>query len=273
MLALAFPAPDIHYAAWIALVPLFIAVKGRTLKEGFWLGGITGIVYFFGTVYWVTNSVHFYGHIPLIPATGITLLLCVYLALYVALFGAAIIHLRSAYPALFVLGAPALWTTLELARTYLFSGFPWSVLGYSQYSVLPIIQIADITGVYGISFLIVLVNAGIAEFLIDRKRFIGLIVAVVALVLTLGYGLFRLQTPDNAKSVTISVVQGNIEQDKKWDPTYQAETLSIYKKLTVSAVKNSPHLVIIPGRRPPHRFISPERGKPTAYCPRTLPIL
>ena len=61
------------------------------------------------------------------------------------------------------LAAPAVWVTLELARTHLFSGFPWALLGYSQYRSLPVIQVADLTGVYGISFLIVLVNTGIAE--------------------------------------------------------------------------------------------------------------
>ncbi len=74
LLAVAFPTIDLHLLAWIALVPLFFALRGQSVKNGFWLGGIAGIVYFAGTVHWVTNSVHFYGGIPIIPASLITLL-------------------------------------------------------------------------------------------------------------------------------------------------------------------------------------------------------
>ncbi|HUK99329.1 MAG TPA: apolipoprotein N-acyltransferase, partial [Nitrospirota bacterium] len=133
LLAVAFPTFDFHLLIWVALVPFFFALRGKTTKHGFWLGGITGIVFFTGTIYWVTNSVHFYGGIPLIPASLITLLLCAFLALYISIFGAAASHFKRHYPSVFFLVMPAFWTALELARTYVFSGFPWSLLGYSQY--------------------------------------------------------------------------------------------------------------------------------------------
>src|SRR5208283_4693936 len=243
LLAAAFPSFDIHVLAWIALVPLFLALRERTVKEGFFLGGITGIVFFTATVYWVTNSVHFYGGIPLIPASCITLLLCAYLALYTAVFGAASIHLRNHYPSFFIAYAPALWTVLELARTYVFTGFPWSLLGYSQYSVLPVIQIADITGVYGVTFCIVLVNAAIADFITDRNSYAGLLIAFIIMVFVLGYGWCKLGVPENIEEINVSVIQGNIEQDKKWDPAYQADTIAVYKKLTLAAIKQNPDLV------------------------------
>jgi apolipoprotein N-acyltransferase len=254
LLAASFPSIDIHVLAWIALVPLFSVLKGKTLKEGFWLGGIFGVVFFTGTVYWVTNSVHFYGGIPLIPASFITLLLCAYLALYTAVFGAASAHLRNHHPSLFVLAVPALWTTLELARTYVFTGFPWSLLGYSQYSILPIIQIADITGVYGVSFLIVLVNVTIAEFISSRKSIFGLLAALVVTASALGYGWAKLHTENGARGITVSVMQGNIEQDKKWDPAYQADTIAVYKRLTIGAMKRHPDLVIWPETATPFYF-------------------
>jgi apolipoprotein N-acyltransferase len=93
LLAVGFPVLDLHLLAWIALLPLFIALRGQSVRNGFWLGGIAGIVYFAGTVYWVTNSVYFYGGIPIVPASLITLLLCGYLALYPAVFGAAAVHI------------------------------------------------------------------------------------------------------------------------------------------------------------------------------------
>lgn len=254
LLAVAFPTPDLHLLAWIALLPLFFALRGQSVKNGFRLGGITGLLYFAGTVHWVTNSVHFYGGIPIIPASLITLLLCAYLALYPAVFGAAAVHIRKKHPALFFIAAPALWTALELARTYVFSGFPWSLLGYSQYLVLPLVQIADITGVYGVSFLIVLANTALAEFIMDRKSYFGLIAALLALMLVLGYGFVKLRTPEERSGMKVSVVQGNIEQDKKWDPAYQAETTAVYTRLTREALTEQPDLVIWPETAVPFYF-------------------
>jgi apolipoprotein N-acyltransferase len=254
LLAAAFPTIGLPYLSWIALVPLFISLKDRTVKQGFWLGGVAGLFYFAGTVHWVTNSIHFYGNVPILPASLVTLLLCAYLALYPALFGAAAVSLRRDRPALFFIAAPALWTALELARTYVFSGFPWSLLGYTQYTVLPIIQIADLTGVYGVSFLIVLVNAALAEILLNRKRWQPLAAAVLVLALVLGYGYARLRAPEPGEGITISVVQGNIEQDKKWDPAYQAETISVYKRLTREALTKHPDLVIWPETATPFYF-------------------
>jgi apolipoprotein N-acyltransferase len=254
LLVVIFPTFNIHLLAWIALVPLFLALDGQNVKNGFLLGGMTGIVYFAGTVHWVTNSVHYYGGVPLIPASLITLLLCVYLALYPALFGAAVVHLGKQYPSLLFLSAPAVWTALELARTYVFSGFPWSLLGYSQYLVLPVIQVSDITGVYGVSFLIVLVNAAVAGVLMDRKKYPLLIITAVALVLVLGYGFMRLNGRENNGGITVSVVQGNIEQDKKWDPAYQTEVIAVYTRLTQEALKQHPDIVIWPETAVPFYF-------------------
>lgn len=256
LLAAAFPTFNLHFLAWIALVPLLLALKEQNIKNGFLLGGIAGIVYFAGTVHWVTNSVHFYGGIPLVPASLITLLLCAYLALYPAVFGAAIVHLRKIHPAFFFIAAPALWATLELARAYIFSGFPWSLLGYTQYRVLPMIQIADITGVYGVSFVIVLVNTSAAEFITNRKNYPAVIVAVLVVALVLVYGFAKLHSSERAGAITVSVVQGNIEQDKKWDPAYQAETIAVYKRLTGEALKQHPDLVIWPETATPFYFMA-----------------
>jgi apolipoprotein N-acyltransferase len=254
LLAATFPLADLHLLAWIGLIPLFLALQGQTVKNGFWLGGISGIIFFAGTVHWVTNSVHFYGGVPLIPASLVTLLLCAYLALYPALFSAAIVHLKRHRPALLVVSAPALWTALELARTCVFSGFPWSLLGYSQYRALPVIQIADITGIYGVSFLIVLVNTAISAFIMDKKQYRGLAIGALVMALVIGYGFMRLRAPEGPGAITISVVQGNIEQDKKWDPAYQTETIAIYERLTGESLKQHPALVIWPETATPFYF-------------------
>jgi apolipoprotein N-acyltransferase len=254
LLAVSFPAFNLPLLAWIALAPLFLALRGQSVLNGFLLGGISGIVYFAGTVSWVTNSMHVYGRIPFVPASLLMLLLCAYLALYPAVFGAAAVHIRKSHPSLFFVAAPALWTALELARTHVFSGFPWSLLGYSQFTALPVVQIADITGVYGVSFLIVSVNAALAEFIMDKKSYVGLIAVMAALLLVLGYGFVRLRTPEQRAGISISVVQGNIEQDKKWDPAFQLETLAVYRQLTREALAEQPDLVIWPETAAPFYF-------------------
>jgi len=254
LLAASFPSLGYSFLAWFALVPLLFALRDQTVRTGLWLSGSFGLVFFCCTVYWVTNSVHFYGHVPLLPASLITLLLCVILALFIVPFGGALVHIRATHPRLLFLAAPALWVTLEYARTHLFSGFPWALLGYSQYRSLPVIQIADLLGVYGISFLIVLVNIGIAEVLADRKRYRPLLAAAIMTAVVIGYGYYRLNAPEGAGSIRIAVVQGNIEQDKKWDPSYQGEVIATYKRLTLRALEQRPDLVIWPETATPFYF-------------------
>jgi apolipoprotein N-acyltransferase len=164
---------------------------------------------------------------------------------------------RNAAPA-----APAAWTALELARTHVFSGFPWALLGYSQYRFLPLIQIADITAVYGVSFLIVLTNASLAGIIEDRKRVAPLLACLAVLGASAGYGALRLQEQTEGQPLRVAVVQGNIEQDKKWDQAYQAEVIGTYERLTREAVRSRPDLVIWPETATPFYFGGAERNDP-----------
>jgi apolipoprotein N-acyltransferase len=254
LLALSFPTFNLPYLAWIALVPLFFALRAQTVKNGFLLGAIAGFVFFVLTVYWVVNSVHVYGHIAPFPATLIMLLLCSYLALYPALFGAVSVRLRTVRPRLFFIAAPAAWVSLELARTYVISGFPWALLGYSQCRFLPVVQIADLAGVYGVSFILVLANVSVAEFIADRRSYAPLLTSALVLAAVLVYGSTMLRVPEGTDGLTVSVIQGNIEQDKKWDRTYQGEVLAVYKRLTVEAAARRPDLVIWPEPAVPFYF-------------------
>jgi apolipoprotein N-acyltransferase len=108
--------------------------------------------------------------------------------------------------------------------------------------------------VYGVSFLILLVNAALAEFIAVRKSYPGLLIALAVMLLALGYGSVKLRHPEQRAGITISVVQGNIEQDKKWDPAFQRETLAVYKQLTREALSEQPDLVIWPETSVPFYF-------------------
>ena len=254
LLTASFPSIGYSFLAWFSLVPFLFALRGLSVRSGLLLSFVVGLVFFCGTIYWVTNSLHVYGHMPLLPATIITLLLCIILALFIAPFGAAIIHVRTTRPGIVFLAAPALWVTMEFARTHLFSGFPWVLAGYSQYRTLPLIQAADLAGVYGVSFVIVLVNVAIEELISDRKRFAPPLTAAVVLIAVLGYGYHRLNENIVPGGINITVVQGNIEQDRKWDPAYQNEVIATYKRLTRKAVEQKSDLFIWPETAAPFYF-------------------
>ncbi len=158
LLVLSFPKIDFYLLAWVALIPLLVFIYNKDKKTAFKAGLVFGIVYFFGTTYWIYYSLNEYGSIPLVPSLLIVLLLCLYLSLYPALFSflyASYIR-KTDMPVMLV--APVFWTVLEFIRSYALTGFPWSSLGYSQYTFLAFIQAADITGVYGISLLLVAIN-------------------------------------------------------------------------------------------------------------------
>ena len=260
---LSFPRYDLEALAWIALVPLFLALENLTVRKSFWLGWTTGTVYFLGTVHWVTNTMIHYGKLPAVVSYPIMLLFVVYLGLYVAAFAALFVFLkrRTTFPA--ALSAPALWVSLELLRTYALTGFPWAALGYSQYLSLPVIQIADTTGVYGVSFLIVLVNVAVAEgalaLRVPRFRpaaWKPVAAAVVVVAAVLGYGSWRLSQDRLSQPPTLSVgvVQANIPQDKKWDAEFRQETIDRYERLSDGVSSQSVQLVIWPEAAMPFFF-------------------
>jgi apolipoprotein N-acyltransferase len=265
-LVFTFPPFDFYPLAWFALVPLLISLTGKTLKDAFLIGTLTGFVYFVGTVYWVFHSMYYYGNIPAVLSVLIVVALCLYLGIYVGIFSMLFNYLSrfSRYPALFI--APVLWVILELVRTYAFTGFPWSVLGYSQYKFTSLIQIADITGVYGISFLVLAVNGAIFDILHLPKKVntmplygylpmsIGLSLLIFTIVFSLFYGKWRLKTDEQETVVRASVIQGNIGQDEKWDISHRRKIIDTYKRLTQQSLAQSPNLIVWPETALPFIF-------------------
>jgi apolipoprotein N-acyltransferase len=267
MLVFCFPPFDFYPLAWIALIPLLMSLWEKNIRESFVAGTLTGFVYFAGTTYWIFNSVYFYGNIPAVLSLLLVMALSLYLGLYVGIFSLffTFISRRSRLPALFIV--PVLWVTLEFLRTYALTGFPWSVLGYTQYKFLPIIQIADITGVYGVSFLIAAMNGAIFDVvaywpkrinrmpLYDRWPVaIGLVIFTAGFIFSISYGMWRLKNAEDGYRLRASVIQGNFEQEKKWDNNYQREIIDTYKELTMEASSDSPFLVAWPESAVPFVF-------------------
>lgn len=262
LLALSFPKPGFSLLAWCAFVPLFMAIERATPRQAFRFGFVAGIVAYSGIVYWLTIVMTSYGKLPQLFSVFMTLVMAAYLAIYPAV---TCMLVRSLNPGPIGAAAafPILWTALEYLRSFAFTGFPWASLGYSQYKTLPIIQISDITGVYGVTFLILLVNGTVlvSAGALARGGKIGrslplLLFTLTALAGTIWYGFERLNTPETGQPLKIALVQGNISQDIKWDPAFQEQTVAIYERLTRSAAPYAPDLVVWPESATPFFFQS-----------------
>jgi len=263
LLTLAFPPFDLSLLAWVALVPLLLVLEGKNGMQAFSSGMLAGTAFFLGTVYWVFNSMYFYGNVPGYMSVLLVLLLCCYLGLYVGVFGTLFGFLQKNRYLPAALTVPVIWTFLEFARTYVFTGFPWVLLGYSQHSLLPVIQISDMTGVYGVSFLVAALNGTLFDLFcckgnadgVDKKRAMaGLFISALLLTMSLMYGMKKLAEVHDSSPVRVSIVQGNIEQDKKWDARFQRKVIETYKRLTLDALSSGPELVVWPETALPFVF-------------------
>jgi apolipoprotein N-acyltransferase len=245
LLALAFSNGKLWIFAWFAFVPLFLILNNKSLRQTFLLFFIAGITFWSGAIYWLAN----------VTLPGTTLLV-LYLSLYFALFGLIIRPFtRRSRPQILLL-IPSAWVLLEYIRSHLLTGFPWALLGYSQYLNLPMIQIADITGVWGVSFLVMLANAALVEIIwslktrLWRRLTLIAVTAVLFFCLILFYGYSRLAALSRPAAgegpLRISVIQGNIPQSLKWRSSARGFVMDRYFKLTDAALKDSPDLIIWP---------------------------
>lgn len=237
---------------WVALVPILMAIQSLSPKQVFRLGYLYGFFSALGIFYWFIIAMAVYGGISLWGSTGFLVLLAATLAFYPALafYGAA--KLRSRLP--FWLSGSILFTLLLWSLTYFpFEGFPWISPAYALYPARPLIQMADIVGIPGINFLVLLMNFAIADFFcrVPRKSFrssYSLHVAIGFTLVSALYGVIRLQTLSKSSphTVRVAVIQGNIAQDKKWDEDYQQSIFEKYRRLTAQVSSFHPDLVVWP---------------------------
>lgn len=276
---LAFPPYAWSWAAWLALVPLFFVVRSQSPKNAFFAGLFYGVLWCIGQGYWLywtmtenfalsplfsapfllVNFIFFSG----LPTGIVSLLSCVLM--------------RRGIPLVSAIGVPALWVGGEFLRANPMFGVSWGILGYTQYQQTLLIQIADLTGVHGISFLLALsgyVGAELCNRLVAYRssqkskiksqkerlwslepgawnslRFsLGLLCG--SLIFTCGYGTLRLHQyaePNNNAPLRVALIQGNIPAEQRWKPMYYASTLLKYASLTRRGLSGDrPDLVIWP---------------------------
>lgn len=261
LIALSFPNPGLAFLAWIALIPLLVAMEESTPREAFRIGLTCGITAYAGILYWLNIVFTQYGHLPWAVSIPAYLLLVLWLALFYALSTfitrlGELVGIKAAFT------LPVAWIAFDFIRSFLFSGFAWAMLGHSQFRTLPLIQIADLAGVYGITLLIVLANVVLHRAL-RAVSGAGVpypvksaAVILVLLVGTLFYGFNSLNGSGTvtAKPLRIALIQGNIPQDVKWSPAFREQTIDTYVRLTREAAKDGVDLIVWPESAVPFFF-------------------
>ena len=228
-------------------------------REPLALGLATGVFYFGGTLYWLVDTMATYGGLSTPVAFGVAGLLVAYLSLFTGLFAVVMGALVRGIGRRALLLAPAVWVSTELARTYVWDGFPWALVGSSQAPLLAVAQAASLVGVYGVSFLVVagsvaaayaVVGRGVGRSVVPAGVLCGLI--VVAL-----WGRVRLEANVLVREgvpVTVGVVQGNFPQDVKWEASEAQTIVDRYLRMTDEAARRGASFILWPESAVPFYF-------------------
>ncbi|OLC44981.1 MAG: apolipoprotein N-acyltransferase [Acidobacteria bacterium 13_1_40CM_65_14] len=279
LLALSFPKFGHPALAWIALTPLLVALAGASVRQSFALGLLTGVVYFTGTLYWITRVMAVYGDLQWWVAVLINALLVAYLALFPAIFALIVRRIVVAHGPAAVMAAPLVWVTAELGRTYFLTGFPWVLLGYSQSPVLPIAQLASVFGVYGVSMLVAAVSAALALIAVGPPkagpyvplgRYVPLCVVLLALAVVAVWGSRRAagrEWTHTGDPIRVGLIQGNVDQGQKWDPARASAIFHEYLRMTREAIAQGAQFVLWPESSTPFYF---EEDRPGAEMVRAI---
>lgn len=271
---LIFPLPNLYMLCWVAVAPLLIALlraqRPDTLQlragmkllpaglgQGFLLGYVCGILWYSGTCYWIFHTMRQYGGVNGPAAVGILILFCLYLGLYHGAFGLLISLLarqgrfqQNPLSRRALLLSPVVWVAVELARTRI-TGFPWDLLGITQVDNIPMARVATVTGVYGLSLEIMLVNAAVAAaFLVGRKQRTHLLAAGLAAAIVLQTGRWIAAPPVPADR-SARLVQQNVPilQGADWTREYFDTTLRELSALSLNPPQDErqhPDLIVWP---------------------------
>jgi apolipoprotein N-acyltransferase len=238
---------------------------GVTGRRGFFLGLITGFVHFAGTVYWTGATVQTFGGLPWPIAVFVAGLLVAYMALYVAGASAIIAVLVRAFGLAGLFAAPAAWVTFEYLRGMLIGGFPWIPLGNTMVTLLPLAQLASVTGVYGLSLLVALVNVGFATAALTQSR--ARLAAVAGTLLLIAFvsvwGGRRMAgntLVTGGTPIRVGLIQANIAQVDKWNPARAGMIVERYQQLTRQALDGGAEFLLWPESSTPFYFEEDPQG-------------
>jgi apolipoprotein N-acyltransferase len=241
---------------------LLVAVVRSARAEGrpVLLGLTTGVVYFAGSLYWLTDVMTTFGDLSGGVAAAVALLLIVYLSLYPALVAhVAGVGLRAFGPRA-LWAVPIVWAGAEYARGWVMSGFPWVPLGNSQIDLPAVAQMASLIGVYGLSAVVALGNVALAWLIVEpagRGRWLPVGAVAIGVAAAAGWGAWRVQegallaagTP-----VRIALIQGNVAQGQKWDAAFADQIFQRYLALSRNGVAQGATLIVWPESATPFLY-------------------
>jgi apolipoprotein N-acyltransferase len=283
---LVFPKPNLYFLAWIAMAPLLYALlRGRggegelfdsegrslgpfTVTQGFLIAWFSGVLWYIGTCYWIYPVMNGYGRLSAPIATLITAGYCIIMGMHHGAFGALVVLMsrRSAVgnrrPLLL---APVFWVAIEFFRDRV-TGVPWNPLGNSQVDNIPFSRIAQTTGVYGLSFAVMLVNcAFVAALLLWGRRRINLLISAAAAAVALQIGVLAKPAAffTTQQAVLVQEYVPLLDQPD-WTPRYFDQTIGQLVQASVKAEPRppagSPGLIVWPESPAPF-FIADPRLK------------
>lgn len=249
--------------AFFGLLPLLFALeKARTASRAALLGLLAGLCWYIPLLHWITIVLGTYAYMPRSLTFCALFLLALYMSCYPALFAAFTFRWRQRRGG-FLFFAPLLWVGLDYLRSFLFSGFPWQDLGYTQYKNTWFIQVADLGGHYAVTWLLVLCNCLLfsvsypalarrrhnREIPFSRTGRTSWITAICILLAVAGYNSWRLADIGTkamqSKSMPVAVVQASIAQDLKWRPETKQQTVQAYLRLSADALAARPGSLLI----------------------------
>ena len=243
LLCACFPSLDWNRLVWVAVLPLVLAVTAESNRaRAFFLGYLTGAIFLAGSCYWFVYVMRRYGGLGLPLSVGVLVLFLVVFSVFFGAFGWAEAWVAQRSRGLALLLSPFWWVTLELARTYLITGFPWNLLGYAV-EPTGLRQLASVTAVYGLSFLAVATSAWLAWWALEPRRWprAALVASWAVLLVVANRVQFLLPTPQTQDHLREAfLVQPNIPLDEsvleQWAPWRDPKRLAQLVNTTVDAV-------------------------------------
>ncbi|MDR2426679.1 MAG: apolipoprotein N-acyltransferase [Endomicrobium sp.] len=238
-LAASFPKTNFIFLTWVAFVPLICVIFRSSAVSSFFYAFLAGVVFNAQANYWLVDTIYLFSEDYAISIIFYTAF-CAYFAAYWGLWGlfCAIIKKYCSKPWLFIILSACLWIIIEYIRTYILGQWPWLIISYSQYLFTYIVQISEFTGIYGISFVIILINGLLYFGIADKKKsYIASAVFIFCAVLIFGIIRYHLFQDFGEKEHTAAVVQSNIEQYKKLDNSYKLETSKILDDFAIELSK------------------------------------
>jgi apolipoprotein N-acyltransferase len=227
-----FPKVGGYWLVWICLVPLLISSYHECKKRRAFLWGFTtGLVFFVGICGWITSVLRNFGDLSWVGAAASFLLLAAYLSLFYGCFSVVFAEVSLHFPTGSFYLSPFLWVGTEYLRTHLLTGFPWCLLGYALVDCLNLAQLSTVTGVYGVSFVILLINSLVAQVLLVQTRSALWQLGVTSVVLV-GLSISFSVPASLGGKQQVRIVQTDIAVEQDWSPEGRSRLLEELSRLS-----------------------------------------